>query len=166
MNIIGNAQANTELEIGALVIIDVREPAEYREGHIHGAINFPSTKYNRDHYSGFQKMKIALVCQSGSRAKTIGKNLLNDGFNQVFLLETQMQDIKNTKATKGWSIDRQFRFTLGVLLLLYLSLRNFTGYMIIIPVILGFGLTITALIDRCYMRMGIAMLPWNKGKKV
>jgi len=36
---------------------------------------------------------------------------------------------------------------------------------ILIPIILSGGLTITAIIDRCYMRMAIAKLPWNRGKK-
>jgi hypothetical protein len=31
-----------------------------------------------------------------------------------------------------------------------------------IPVILCTGLIITAIIDKCYLRVGIAMLPWNR----
>lgn len=165
MNTIENIEANTRLMNGSLVIIDVREPAEYHERHIPGALNFPSTDYHQEHYSGFKNVEIALVCQSGNRAKTIRANLLKDGFEKVLLLETQMQAINNSKKTKGWSIDRQFRFTLGILLLIYLVLIPFVNYIVIVPIILCSGLIITAIIDRCYLRMGISMLPWNKGKK-
>jgi len=166
MNIIDNHDAQAELSTGALIIVDVREPAEYRENHIPGALNFPSTNYNIDHYSGFKGVKIALVCQSGNRAKNVGEKLKKEGYEMLFLLETQMQGISNNIKTKGWTIDRQFRFALGVLLLLYLTLNSILNYAILIPIILCSGLIITALIDRCYMQMGIAMLPWNKGKKI
>ena len=65
-------------------------------------------------------------------------------------------------ALKGWTIDRQFRLALGLSLAVFLL-----GYFlvseifIVIPVILCIGLTYTSIIDRCYMRLGIAMLPWN-----
>lgn len=56
--------------------------------------------------------------------------------------------------------------TLGLLLLLFL-LGHFLGFAlaIIIPIILGAGLTITAIIDRCYLRIGIARLPWNRKRR-
>ncbi|HKK76629.1 MAG TPA: hypothetical protein VJ953_16250 [Saprospiraceae bacterium] len=36
---------------------------------------------------------------------------------------------------------------------------------IVIPIILATGLIITAIIDKCYLRIGMAMLPWNTRKK-
>lgn len=165
MNTIENKKAKDRMMTGSLVIIDVREPGEYHEGHIPGALNFPSTNFHKDHYSGFKQIEIALVCQSGKRARKIGETLSKEGFEKVNLLETQMQEINNSNKVKGWSIDRQFRITLGVLLLVYLLLIQFVNYIILIPIILSSGLIITAIIDRCYLRMGIAMLPWNKGKQ-
>jgi hypothetical protein len=57
--------------------------------------------------------------------------------------------------------------TLGVLLAIFLG-GDFLSiqWLIAIPIILATGLIFTSLIDRCYMRMGIALLPWNRGKKV
>ena len=57
--------------------------------------------------------------------------------------------------------------TIGVLLTIFL-LGYFLGeakWVVFIPIILATGLVVTSIIDRCYMRMGIAMLPWNKNKK-
>lgn len=166
MRIVNNHQAQTELVNGTAVIIDVREPAEYKHNHIPGALNLPFTKYEKDRFMLFENHKIYLVCESGKRAAKIKGKLNDDGFSAVAVLETQMQDIKPQTTNKGWSVDRQFRFTLGILLFIFLSLY-FSGIQqgIVIPIILATGLTITAIIDRCYMRMGIAMLPWNRNKR-
>ncbi len=167
METISNHKAQTELSNGASVIIDVREPSEYTEQHIPGAVNLPSTNYNKDQYTEFQDQKICLVCQSGNRAKQIEKKLNQDGFSNVFILELQMEAIPRIYTTKGWTVDRQFRMTLGTLLAIYLILHFFNiKYAFLIPLVLCSGLIFTSIIDRCYMRMGIAMLPWNRGKTV
>ena len=167
MKSISNHLAQTELSQGTSVIIDVREPSEYSDVHIPGAVNLPSTKYHKDTYTHYSNKRIYLVCQSGGRAKQIGKKLNLDGFEQVFILEDHMESVPRIYTTKGWTVDRQFRMTLGALLAIFLTLTFLEiPYAFIIPLILCSGLIITSIIDRCYMRMGIAMLPWNKGKAV
>ena len=167
METINNHTAQAELSEGTSVIIDVREPAEYKDRHIPGALNQPSSKYSKDQYSQFDGKKIYLVCQSGKRAKQIGKKLQADGLSEVFVLEQHMESIPRAYTNKGWTVDRQFRMTLGALLATFLVLFLFeVPYAFIIPLILCSGLIITSIIDRCYMRIGIAMLPWNKGKAV
>ena len=167
MNRINNHKAQLELLEGSAVIIDVREPSEYKEHHIPGALNIPSTKFNKEHFGAFKDQKTCLVCQSGQRATMVGNKLQKEGFNNIFLLDIQMEDIPKLISTKGWSVDRQFRFLIGLLLAIFIILyfSNIT-YGVIIPIILSSGLLITAIIDKCYLRMGIAMLPWNKGKIV
>ena len=166
MNIINNHQAQTERIEGISVIVDVREFKEYQDNHIPGAINIPSTKYKKHDYLPFQGLKICLVCMSGNRSKQIHDKLTHDGFERVEVLEFQMQDIQTLEKNKGWTVDRQFRIVLGILLAVYLMFQ-YIGfeYGIIIPVILSAGLIITSIIDRCYMKMGIALLPWNTEKK-
>lgn len=167
MDTINNHTAQTELSRGTAVIIDVREPMEYEDRHIPGALNFPSTKYNKDDFQSFDGKQICLVCESGSRAKQVGKKLENDGFTNIAILEQHMQAIPRIRTTKGWTIDRQFRMTLGVLLAIFLTLYFLDiPYAFIIPLILCTGLIFTSIIDRCYMRMGIAALPWNRGKSM
>lgn len=167
MKTISNHTALTELSEGTAVIIDVREPSEYIDRHIPGAKNYPSTKYDKDQYAGFTDKKIYLVCQSGGRAKQVGKKLESDGFLHVYILEEQMASIPRIYTRIGWTVDRQFRMTLGILLAIFLLMHFLKiPYAFIIPLILCSGLIITSIIDRCYMRMGIAMLPWNKGKAV
>ena len=154
-------------EVG--IIIDVREPKEYDDYKIPGSINLPSSNFQLAQYEPYRDKMICLVCQSGSRSESIKQKLLANGFGNVTILEKQIEQlespVESAVDTKGWTVDRQFRMTLGVLLAIFL-----TGYfldlsqLIIIPIILSTGLIITSIIDRCYMRMGIAMLPWNRGK--
>ena len=163
---VNNHKAQTDLLQGHAVIIDVRQAAEFVEHHIPGALNFPSTQYNKGHYAAFQHLDICLVCESGQRAQQIATKLLADGFEKVYVLEQQMQDIPKISRSNSWSVDRQFRMTLGLLLAIFLVLHYFQiSAGLVIPVILSTGLIITSIIDRCYMRMGIAMLPWNKNKQ-
>lgn len=166
MNQISNHIAQELHILGEAVIIDVREPLEFREKHIPGALNLPSTQFILNQFHPFADRKICLICESGKRASKIRNKLESSGFTNVFILETQMQNIQVNDHTKGWTVDRQFRLVLGLLLLIYL-IMYFLGQngFIVIPIILSTGLTITAIINRCYMRMAIAKLPWNRGKK-
>ena len=60
------------------VIVDVREPSEYNEGHVEGALNIPPMEM----MNGAEKLKglpkdteIVLYCISGSRSN-VSKNIL------------------------------------------------------------------------------------------
>ncbi len=147
------------------VIIDVREPKEFRDGSIDGAVNLPFTQFHIDQYNDYREHVICLLCQSGSRANQAKERLLSSGFEHVILLDRHIENLQDKKKAMGWSVDRQFRLTLGLLFGI-----SFTGYFLDTPQTLYFGvaivcaLIITSIIDRCYLRMGIALLPWNKDK--
>lgn len=165
MTLIANQTALAMLAAHQAVIVDVREPAEFLEDHLAGAMNLPSTKFKVDDYLALGDRAICLICQTGNRAAHIAADLKQHGIENVFLLEQQMAFLQENgyrTTPHGWTIDRQFRMTLGLLLAVFL-LGYFSGatWLLIIPIILCVGLIITSIIDRCYLRMGIAMLPWN-----
>lgn len=165
MKTISYYNAQVEFIAGTAVIIDVREHAEYMDFHLPGAINQPSTQFDASFYSNFHDQKICLICESGKRASQVLNKLEKEGISSVAVLETHMQDLRQNEAGNGWTVDRQFRMTLGLLLATFLVLYYFeVSFAVIIPTILASGLIITSIIDRCYMRMGIAMLPWNRNK--
>jgi hypothetical protein len=65
---------------------------------------------------------------------------------------------------KLWTIDRQFRMALGLLVAIgLLGKIVLSDWFLIIPSIICVGLIFTSIIDRCYFRLFIASLPWNKG---
>jgi len=149
------------------VIIDVRTPAEYADYAFPGAINFPSEEYSSVSFMPYKAQHIALVCESGNRAKTIRKQLLQDGFDHVSILSVQMDAVNRSQNTTKWSIDRQFRLTLAVLLGIFLlSVYLAPTHLIAIPIILFSGLLYSAVANNCYLKIFIAKLPWNRGMKV
>ncbi|PHN06675.1 rhodanese-like domain-containing protein [Flavilitoribacter nigricans] len=162
-NYISYRETRAEQKKGHVIIIDVREPAEFRDGHLPYAINLPTTRFSVEDYQSWHHLKIALVCQTGNRAHAIAQKLGAAGLENVYVLERHMEEI--TVATTGeiWSVDRQFRFLLGLFMALYLVGYHWMSTLFsVIPVILCLGLIITAIIDKCYLRVGIAMLPWNR----
>jgi rhodanese-related sulfurtransferase len=147
------------------VIIDVREPAEYRDGHVPYAVNLPSTSFSAVDYQKWKHLEIYLVCQSGDRTRTIAQQLHEAGLFNVSVLNQHMEQIDTEATSEIWSVDRQFRFLLGILIALYLIGHYWlSDAFAAIPVILCTGLIITAIIDKCYLRVGIAMLPWNRAQ--
>ena len=145
------------------ILIDVREPAEFRDGHIPYAINLPSTQFATEDYQAWPRLKIYLVCQSGDRAQSVAQKLGKTGVEEVYVLDQHMEQIETETTSKVWSVDRQFRFLLGILIALYLMGYHWMSVSFsIIPIILCLGLIITAIIDKCYLRVGIAMMPWNR----
>lgn len=150
------------------VMVDVREPAEYSDLHLYGAINIPSRKYKTVDYEKYRGRPIYLVCNTGSRAKEVKQQLETAGFTHVYINAIQMQAYteqqqQNPGIEGSWTVDRQFRLMLGVLLLMSVT-GMFTGmtYLLAITLIIALGLTITAIIDRCYLKMLIARMPWNE----
>ena len=152
------------------VLVDVREPAEFRDGHLPTAINIPSTQFHIDRYQDFADRSIVLVCQTGRRAGRVADKLEQNGIVNVFLLEQQMAALADAGVgisgpNAVWSIDRQFRLALGLLLAIFLmGYALWSTVFLVIPVILCAGLINAALTDNCYLRMGIAMLPWNRSR--
>ena len=153
------------------VIVDVREPAEFRDGHLPTAINLPSTKFQVERYHDFGDRAICLSCQTGRCAGRVADKLKQNGISNVFLLEQQMAALADAGVgvdgtNAGWSIDRQFRMALGLLLAIFLmGYTLWSTAFLIIPVILCLGLINAAITDKCYLRMGIAMLAWNRGSR-
>ena len=71
------------IEKGAL-IIDVRTPAEFEEGHIKGSLNIPLDEIGKA-ISWLQKdVPTVLVCASGERSAEAMKILKANGFEKVY----------------------------------------------------------------------------------
>ncbi|HIP32716.1 MAG TPA: rhodanese-like domain-containing protein [Crocinitomicaceae bacterium] len=169
MKTISLSEANQAIKESKAVIIDVREQKEFTDSNISGSINLPSSKFVIADIDQYRDKSIIIVCQSGNRAKKIYSLLNESGKLDISILELHIEDLRMdqlTRIQKGWLVDRQFRFFIGVLLLIFILGQTYLSpNFILIPIILCTGLIITAIIDKCYMRIGIAMMPWNKGRK-
>ncbi len=67
-----------------LLIIDVREPYEYKAGHIPGAILIPVRELESHLDELDKEMEIFLVCRSGNRSRTAATLLAQNGFRRVY----------------------------------------------------------------------------------
>lgn len=77
----------------APALLDVRTPAEYREGHIDGALNVPVDQLAARHGAlGFERDRaIVVYCKSGRRAARAQQILQSLGYRQVRLLDGSIQ---------------------------------------------------------------------------
>ena len=73
-----------ELAAAGATIIDVRNPDEFRGGHISGSINIPLSSLVQN-ISKFNKDKpIITCCASGMRSASAKSVLITNGFTQVY----------------------------------------------------------------------------------
>ena len=80
-------QMETFIKQGAIVI-DVRSPQEFAEGHIPGAICIPEYNTQREIKNKVPNIDslIILYCDSGVRSKNAQKRLQKMGYRQVYNL--------------------------------------------------------------------------------
>ncbi len=77
----------------SLVLLDVRTPAEYAEGHLPGAINIPHTELASRvaELSDARDRDIVVYCRSGTRAEQALGVLKDAGFSRLFHLDGDYQ---------------------------------------------------------------------------
>lgn len=70
------------------LVVDVRPAAEYKTGHVAGAINIPYTKVKK-HLDELRQAKngVVLYCTFGTRTRLAEQELLEQGVPNVFHLE-------------------------------------------------------------------------------
>jgi len=81
------------------LIVDVREPGEYADGHIPGAINVPrgQIEFRIWPHVGFPEStnmskKMTLYCASGNRCTLATKSLQDLGFTNVTAADMRIED--------------------------------------------------------------------------
>ena len=78
-----------------VIIIDVRTPQEYTQGHLPKAQNIPLQEFDKrmGELSAYKNKELFLVCASGGRSHTATQTLLKNGF-------TKAQNVLG--GTRGW----------------------------------------------------------------
>ena len=65
------------------LVVDVRQPGEYRSGHINGAKLIPLGELSGRLKELPKNKEIVLVCASGSRSRSATKILVREGYEAV-----------------------------------------------------------------------------------
>lgn len=73
-----------------LVVLDVREPHEFSQGHIRGAVNLPLARLREGARRLNPEAETILVCQSGSRSLSAYHRLKRLGFTNLKNLDGGM----------------------------------------------------------------------------
>ncbi len=66
-----------------LVVLDVREPLEWEEGHVPGAVHIPMREVTARAAELPRDRPIAVICRGGPRSSTVGSLLLARGFSRL-----------------------------------------------------------------------------------
>lgn len=90
-------QAVAKMNDSDILIIDVREPTEFTQGHIEAAINTPLGKLTEQlpKLDAYKNKPVLIACQTGTRSASAGKLLTKAGFTQIFVITGGMQAWEN-----------------------------------------------------------------------
>ncbi len=75
-----------------VLILDVRTPAEFAQGHVPGAVNIPHTEVaeHLDELAPYRDKEVIVYCRSGHRAGIAADILKKNGFTNLAHLEGDM----------------------------------------------------------------------------
>lgn len=78
-----NSELLSRLDSNSL-LIDVREPSEYQQGHIPQAVNIPLGTIETVAKNLDKNKVYYVICRSGSRSEMAAKTLMKLGFENVY----------------------------------------------------------------------------------
>ncbi|MGB5013596.1 MAG: rhodanese-like domain-containing protein [Pyrinomonadaceae bacterium] len=154
---------------GECQVIDVREFSEFNSERIADAQLMPLSNFEKHADEIDHTKPVYIMCRSGNRAKNAAEKLASKGFTDIHVIEGGMVAWAgaNLPVVKGdskvWSLERQVRFTAGMLVLAGVLLALFvSSYFLMFSALVGAGLMFSAATDTCAMGMALAKMPWNK----
>ncbi len=79
------------------LFLDLRDAADFKKGHIVGAVNIPAAKLESrvGELEKHRDTPIVLVCKMGQQAGTAGKQLRASGFEKVYKMTGGMMEWGN-----------------------------------------------------------------------
>ena len=153
------------------ILIDVREPLEYKIEHIKQATNIPLSTICLEHVTLPENKgkKIIIQCRSGARSMSACKKIIeSDESIELYNLEGGIlawgqQGLPTIKEMQMIPLERQVQLTLGLALIFGVLMTYFiSSSWLIIPAIVGLGLTNAGATGWCGLAKVIAKFPWNK----
>ena len=152
------------------VIIDVREPGEYRGEHIDGAVNVPLSGFDPSNLPALNGRKVVIHCKSGTRAKQACGKLADAAAGQKAVYN--MGGIDHWKKaglptvqSAGGAIDivRQVHLVVGTMVLAGSVLAWLVSpWFLLLTGFFGAGLLFAGASGFCGMAMLLARMPWNR----
>lgn len=147
-------------------LVDVREYAEYAQGHVPGARHIPLGEVARRLDELDRSRPIVVVCKSGSRAARAADMLVKAGCREVLSVEGGTDAWASaglpteSEHKAPWSLERQVRIVAGSLVVIGLFIPPWPY----LSAMVGAGLVFAALTNTCAMGRLLSKMPWNRPK--
>ncbi len=87
---IGPVEAKERIKMEKnVLILDVRTPEEFSQGHIEGAVNIPVQEIEKriGELNKYKKYTVIVYCKSGNRSRRASEILVKYGFKSVYNLK-------------------------------------------------------------------------------
>jgi rhodanese-related sulfurtransferase len=168
------AAAQTLLDRGDAVLIDVREPDEHARERIEGARLAPLSRFDPASLVGeVERGKIAVFhCNSGNRTAQAADRLLGAGFAEAYQLEGGIQGWKSSglpvivDRKAPLPIMRQVQIAAGSLVLLGIVLALLVSpWFMALSAFVGAGLIVAGITGFCGMANLLLHMPWNRSRE-
>lgn len=151
-----------------VLLIDVRETSEFNALRVAGFRSLPLSQISSKTFSIQTDHDIYLLCRSGQRAALAANRMAELGIDRTFVIDGGLNAwVKcGLPVERGpdqvWSMDRQVRFTAGLLILNGLALSTINANWLFLSAFVALGMVISAISDTCGMATMLRLLPWNK----
>lgn len=162
---------NQWLESNEAILIDVRDPYEFKEQRIAGSKNIPLGELKSEDLTSMalQNKKLVIHCKSGKRSMAACEKIAGFDANvDLWTLDGGItswseQGFATIKDSTILPIERQMQIAMGTIIVGGSLLTYFSSmHWIIIPIIIGLGLINAGVTGWCGMAKCIAKMPWNK----
>lgn len=160
---------HSRLQAGEVVLIDIREPAEYAREHIRGARLVPLGAIDAHDFDAELQKTAVFTCRSGNRTAMNASRLLAKGFREALVLEGGIEAWKKAglpvhfDAKAPLDLQRQVQIVAGGLALLGALLAWFVHpAFILLSGFVGAGLMTAGITGFCGMARLLAVMPWNR----
>ncbi len=171
MKTITAQELQAQLEASSdLTLLDVRTPAEFRSGHVPGAVNLPLDQIEKNPQEALKASSgdLVLMCESGKRACLASGHLESTDSPPLTIFkggmsEWRSQNLPIEGSSNSISIERQVRIAAGTLMLtgILLSLWVHPGFLALSGFV-GAGLIFAGITDTCGMGLMLAKARWNR----
>ncbi|ABA21414.1 Rhodanese-like protein [Trichormus variabilis ATCC 29413] len=156
------------IEENTVLLIDVREAAEYAAEHIPDAKLLPLSNFTADQVTP-QCENIVLYCRSGNRSHQAVQKLIDAGVSNVYQLQGGLPTWKaaglptKVNLSAPISLMRQVQIVAGSLVFLGTVLGAFVSpWFLILSGFVGGGLVFAGVTNTCAMGNLLAKLPYNR----
>lgn len=153
-----------------VLLLDVRECSEYESVRIAGSRSLPLSQISTGKFSIETDQDVYLLCRSGQRATSAAHRLAELGIERTFVIDGGLNawvrcGLPTEKGSNQvWSMDRQVRFTAGLLILDGIALSTINANWLFVAAVVALGMVVSAISDTCAMATVLKLLPWNRSR--